>query len=186
MFASGSSHASSYYKDSWICVSQEKKKRKKKKLQPTKSALLDDMHWDLMMPPPQKRNTNYVLQINEIHIDQLVFVFFVQLLQTTLKKRKKKSRFFVCLHFLSQQSYKLLHESTVFNTGLQWSCTMHIRFTGWFGSRVGFRFGLRLQVRMEVWVLFRVQCWSWESALGLSGVGVPKTSLSSRTFVEHD
>lgn len=27
MFASGSSHASSYYKNSWICVSQEKKKK---------------------------------------------------------------------------------------------------------------------------------------------------------------
>lgn len=55
--------------------------QKKKKMQPTKSALLNDMHWDLMMPPlEKKRNKKYVLQINEIHIDQLVFAFFVQLL----------------------------------------------------------------------------------------------------------
>lgn len=56
---------------------------------------------------------------------------------------------------------------------------MQIWFTGWFWSRVGFRFGLRLQVRMEVWVLFRVQCWSWSQLWVSVGVGVQKTSLST-------
>lgn len=42
MFASGSSHASSYSNNSWICVSQRKIKKEK---QPTKSALLDDVHY---------------------------------------------------------------------------------------------------------------------------------------------
>lgn len=53
--------------------------KKKEKKQPTKSALLDDMHWDVMMPPLEKKNEKYVLQINEIHIDHMVLFCLVAL-----------------------------------------------------------------------------------------------------------
>lgn len=76
MFASGSSHASSY-KDSWICVSQKKIKNATNKECTTKWHALGS---DDASSGKKKRNKKYVLQINEIHIDQLVFAFFVKLL----------------------------------------------------------------------------------------------------------
>lgn len=38
---------------------------KKKKMQPTKSALLNDMHWDLMMPPLEKKKKQKICTANK-------------------------------------------------------------------------------------------------------------------------
>lgn len=99
MFASGSSHASSYSNNSWICVSQREKEERKatnKECTTRWRALLDDMHWDLMMPPLEKKkwNEKYVLQINEIHIDHMALIVlcccFGSLLECRHTSREKK------------------------------------------------------------------------------------------------
>lgn len=59
------------------------------------SALLDDMHWDLMMPPLEKKKEIemrfkkkiYVLQLNEIHTLILCIAFVLRHLEKSLLKK---------------------------------------------------------------------------------------------------
>ena len=76
MFASESSHASSFKKFLDLRVPKNRNQRR--------SALLEYMHWDLMMPHLKKKKKKkkikkHILQIKEKHFDLLLFVSFVSL-----------------------------------------------------------------------------------------------------------
>lgn len=83
MFASESSHASSF-KISWICDTQKNRN-------PQRSALLEYMHWDLMMPPLKNSKTEKKMKKIKYTANKTNTLWFIHCMSVSVNKDKCSS-----------------------------------------------------------------------------------------------